>query len=233
MHFLHQPLLGTLPAHPDAGAVVAGISLAPVSPAVTARFAAIGGSGVIIDMTEAAARLLGIATAPSKTLALHLARLQALAVRGRGYVTEALGLFPIASGDEADQISGMIAAIARPHVRLPEGLTDDADFLRAHRAAIVGIDTTPIASALDVIDATKAAIATVEDEIGCVVLELRALAEKVRAPESIAEARKRRVSAKAARVIPGLIAELHRMRAATAEALATLDRMLLAAEGVQ
>lgn len=230
MKFIHQPLLGTLEEHAEAGAVCAGISLAPVSPAVAGRFAGIG-SDTVINKAEAETALLAVAAAPAGILSKYLAQFEPMAARAAAYVDEAGKLFPLASGDEHETISGMIAAIVGARPRVQEGVLVDADFLRSHLHLVVGLNVAPIVKALDLLDAITAKIDSVEEDVDEHLRQLQALQERARAPESLAEARRRRVSGKAQRVLPGLASELRHMRAVAAETVDRLDRALLAIEG--
>jgi hypothetical protein len=231
MNHLHQPLLGSL-QHVEVGTCVAGISLQPISPAVAARFAAVGGADVVIDEKEAAQRLLAVVNDPVGMLKAHLAVLEALAGRAKRYIDEAERLLPIVDGSEAATIVGMVANIENACPHLPTDVLNDVDFLRDHISEIA-FDTKAIAGAINVVEAILAEISERENAIDEAIAQLTNLAEQARAPESLAEARKRRVSQKAARALPGLIVEMEHLRAQTAEALDRIDRALLAVKGVQ
>lgn len=232
MQFLHQPLLGTIQEHAEAGAVCAGTSLAPISPAVAARFTAIG-SGTVIGKAEAEAALTAVTTGPCQIMGRYLGVLESLAKRATEYVAEANTLFPVTTGaDEATSIAGMAEAIRTARPALPDGLFGDVEFLRSNLHGVVGIDPAPIALALDALDGLRSKIEIVDDEIDDLVRQLGDLQEQARAPESLMEARKRRVATKAARVLPGLVAEIRALHGQAVETVTRLEKTLAQIEGV-
>ncbi|HLY88421.1 MAG TPA: hypothetical protein VKQ27_05505 [Acetobacteraceae bacterium] len=229
---MHAPGLGNMSCHPDVGApLVAGVSLQPLSPAQADRFRSLGAEWVI-PANRAEAALLEVATAPAGLSGVYLAALDTLLKQVRDYPAEAARLLPPIAGDEASVIAGMIKNLDDALPTPPAGLYEGADFLRQHLNASHGLATTAIAVALGKLDSTRAKIAAAESELSAIRVELGRQMEQATAPESIEDARRRRVSAKAARLMPALIADMERLRDEAAGIVGQLDKTLLALRGV-
>lgn len=233
MSHIHFPSLGTVETPNEIGVpVVAGITIAPVVPALAQRFASIG-PDFVIDSARAEGLLLGVLEAPQRLADTHHQRLCELVGKASIYLVEAEALFPVIDGTtESSRISGMVAALGAATPALDGSIFADPDTLRRCLPEASGVDTAKIGAALDQLDQVRDAIAGKMQDLAAVRAELEGLQAKAASPEAAQDARKRKSRGKAERLLPAVRVELLRIRDEASRLVAALDGALSQLETV-
>lgn len=236
MNHIRSRLIPNSKQHPDLGAaMVAGISLSPVSKHALNWCHGIGGNPVILSPEEATLEILEIVEAARKTYADDNADLANAIATAADYVkeAEALARLPVV-GDETETIKGMAFLAERRAANAdPVSVeTRNANFLALHIDNAYGLDVARIRDALVTYQAERDRRDVLLVELRGGAAKLNAIAEKATAPATREQVAKIKADAKRLRSVPAVLTDLRQLRVDVAAISERLDGAIRQMEAV-